>query len=324
MISFRIDGLFGPSAIVSRSGITKRQAITTQTPIDPTPPPDNGGGDSFQTQADAAGYTCAVNLSGQMVCTAQGLVDLQFHNLQDLINQTNGAIHALYKTKFNQNVSFDSIAVDGQIDPDTATAMNALALSMIVPGLTPGYTPQSIAHDRAAIIDTLNTYVVSNYSKPTDTTGSDSTVCRNCTSTTTTDPGSGSTTTTTTDPSTGSTTTTTTDPVTGTTTTTPPAASGAGPTVYYVCADGTQETDPSLCAAQVQTTQAQTYSDPTAYAAPGSSSSPIVSVVVPSTAPVADTSRLFGLPRNWVLGGAVAAGIGISAAIVAVLAHRRR
>lgn len=289
MISFRVEGLFGP--------------IKTNSPTKHQPDTNTTGG-----HQNTANYTCTPS----HVCTGADLTDLQFHNLQDLINQASAAIYKYYKIQLNQAINLGSVTVNGVIDQATANVLNVIALTMVIPGLMPGMTPEQIAHDAPSLISTLSAYVASMYSPPPDPTGggTNTTSCRTCGTTT--------------DPVTGTTTTTTVDPVTGAPTTTTTTSGTPTGTTYYVCSDGTQETDPSLCmtsAPSVVTSMTPDGSGSSSSSSGGSSTSPTTINVTPS-AP--DTSRVFGWPRNWVLGGFVAAGIGVSAAIIAVLSRRRR
>lgn len=319
--------LFLGLATPGRVSAATSQAIkyTKLTPM--VPQPVDTGGNVLTTNN---GYTC--NASN---CRGVGLSDLLFHRLQDALNQANAALYLLIKITRDQAYSNPQLTVNGVIDVSTMKSAYLIGATGLVPGFPTGLSMADLAANAASLTTVLLNFVASQRG-----TGSggvcDPTVDKNCPCDPTVNRNC------------------VVDPVTGITTNTggtrPGATTtGGGPTVYYVCPDGTKTPDPTTCTTPipVSTTATTAYvcwdgsqvADPSVcapYPQPsngGYVSQPAPAPVTVTTTTASDGStsvttapdvpRLFGFPRTWVIGGVASAGA-LAGILIAAFAIRRR
>lgn len=286
---------------------------------------------------DPNGYACSA--SG---CRGQGLSDLLFHQLQTALNNTNAALSRLYR---QTGVAYPDpqLAVNGVLDKDTTASLDQIVMTNMVPGLSMHLDSAGIAANAASLTSSMNAWLSTQKTDSGGTGPCNPLIDKNCVG-----------------PRGGGTITTppTCDPavdknclvnVNGSA----PGRNNGGPqpTIYY-CDDGSKVTDPRQCVVQTPPAvyvcwDGTQVSDPSACPMPppppsgGSSVSPPaptpVTVTVttapdgsavvntapaPTVAPIDATPRLFGFPRNWVIGGAAVAG-GLLGIVLGVLAFKK-
>lgn len=114
-----------------------------------------------------SGYACTIDKYGLSTCIGTGLTDIQFHQLQDLLNKTQQRIRDLSGGTYLG----PSISVDGIIESNTVHSLAVISASGAVPTLSlydVHITPQWICDNAASLIASMQQYL-GTYVDPTAT-----------------------------------------------------------------------------------------------------------------------------------------------------------
>lgn len=112
----------------------------------------SGGGSTTTTSPTGDGYVCTGATIGD-TCQGSGLSDLQFHQIQDLLNQCQ------QRLRDNSGGTYEgpSVAVDGILSQPDAQSLAILSQYGVFFDIHP--TPQWMADNAAGVIATLNQFL---------------------------------------------------------------------------------------------------------------------------------------------------------------------